>query len=83
MTTVSSEKRLCGYVQSLESTSHITASPISHQANGGADLSITVNAEKAVCITFFRVVLLCVTLCFCFFSTSQYVTGCDQICNHS
>lgn len=51
ITTVSSEKRLCGYVQSLESTSRITASPISHQANGGADIRITVNAEKAICIT--------------------------------
>lgn len=38
-TTVSSEKWLCGYVQSLESTSHITASPISNQENGGADIS--------------------------------------------
>lgn len=55
MTTVSSEKQLCGYVQSLESTSRITASPISHQASGGADISITVNAEKALCITHLRV----------------------------
>lgn len=82
ITTVSSEKRLCGYVQNLESTSHITACPVSHQANGGADISVTVNAEKAVCITLLRVVLLHVTGCFCFSSTSQYGTGCDHICNH-
>lgn len=48
ITTVSSEKRLCGCVQSLESTSHITASAISHRANGGANISIIVNADKAV-----------------------------------
>lgn len=83
ITTVSSEKRLCGYGQSLESTSHITASPISHRANGGADISKTVNAGKVVCITLFRVALLHATGCFCFYSTSQNVTGCDHICNHS
>ena len=38
ITTISSEKWLCGYVQSLESTSHRTTSPISHRANGGADM---------------------------------------------
>lgn len=47
ITTVSSEKRLCGCVQSLESTSHITASAISHWANGGANISIIVNTDKA------------------------------------
>lgn len=83
ITTVSSEKRLCGCAQSLESTSHITASPISHRANGGANISITANAEKAVCITLWRITLLHVTGCFCFSSTSQYVTGCDHICNYS
>lgn len=35
-------------MQSLESTSHITASTISHRANGGANISIIVNADKAM-----------------------------------
>lgn len=82
MTTVSSEKRLCDCVQSLESTSHITSSPISHQANGRADISITVNEEKAACINVLMVLLLHISGCFCFCSASQYVTVCDQICNH-
>lgn len=82
MTTVSSEKQLCGYVQSLESTSHITASPISHQANGGASMSITVNAEKVLCITHLRIYCYSLLGVLYFSSVSQYVTGCDQICNH-
>lgn len=40
MTTISSQKQLCGYVQSLESTCHITASAISHWANSGPDMSL-------------------------------------------
>lgn len=39
ITTVSSEKPLCGCAQSLESTSRRTACSISHRANGGANVS--------------------------------------------
>lgn len=72
MTTVSSEKRLCGYVQSLESTSHITTGHISHQANVGADISKTVTAMKGISITLLRVILLHVTRC-TFFSLNNSV----------
>lgn len=63
MTAVSSEKRLWGYVQSLESTSRITTRPISHRANVADTASITVTAVRGVSITVLRGFLHHVTAC--------------------